>query len=711
MGQVVSIEAARGVKLSPDMGFIDAAYDALEALPSFNARPGQKALSKKIFEALMAGKPMAAEAPTGTGKTLAYLIAGLAAQAGRPDSDTLPLVIATATVGLQQQILTGDLPKLYEAKLLDPRDALIAKGRGRYLCLLSADRLMGQAAKEGQFDFFDQKMNDATQTLDSAKDMFHLFNAGFWPGDRDSYDGVFPAEEIWARLAASSDTCIGKRCAFYEQCPFFKDRAKLAKSRLIIANHDLVLADLKMAQAGEQDPLFPADKYLLVFDEAHNLPDKALNAGSAELDIEAAQASLLPLPAFAGKLFRDPDIAKMLHYKDLSSTDFEPGPSLAAMAKAAAAIRLMPYEDENNTVVRLGQNALPAELERALLTVHGQILGLEQRFSRAMTALRNSKLPDNKPALAPYFAEVLFQASFLGTRLKEMCSALGMFLSDTRAVRWLDYDAARVKLHVSPLEGADFLRAVLWQTERAVPILISATLRTFGNFDRFRGRSGLPNFALTHAVEPIFDYQKSNLIVATEMKHTPKYIERAAFEQEVSEYLPLYLREGHSTLVLFSSIRMMRKVVPSLKARFGEAVLAQGAMALSKLLQTHKERSDAHKTSILCGLATMAEGLDLPGHYCVHVVIVSLPFAVPTSPVERELQEAMGKQYFYERALPDTMTHLIQMVGRLIRRESDRGRITVMDKRLWETRWGQKMLRGLPPFKKRAERIGDRQVR
>jgi ATP-dependent DNA helicase DinG len=251
---------------------------------------------------------------------------------------------------------------------------------------------------------------------------------------------------------------------------------------------------------------------------------------------------------------------------------------------------------------------------------------------------------------------------------------------------------------------------VLWQSERAVPILVSATLRTFGNFDRFRSRSGLPDFALTHAVDPIFDYGKSNLVIATHMKHTPKYAERAAFEQEVSEKLPLYIREGMSTLVLFPSIRLMRKVLPFLKTRFGEAVLAQGMMALSKLLQTHRENSDAHKTSILCGLATMAEGLDLPGHYCGHVVILALPFAVPTSPVERELQEAMGKAYFYERALPDSQTHLVQMVGRLIRRESDRGRITVMDKRLWDTAWGRKMLDALPPFLKRAEILGDRRV-
>ena len=150
--------------------------------------------------------------------------------------------------------------------------------------------------------------------------------------------------------------------------------------------------------------------------------------------------------------------------------------------------------------------------------------------------------------------------------------------------------------------------------------------------------------------------------------------------------------------------------MPALVQRFAGAVLVQGDLPFARLIDTHKERTDAGKTSILCGLATLAEGLDLPGRYCVHVVIVALPFSVPTSPVERELQEHLGKRYFRERSLPDSQMRLVQMVGRLIRRESDRGRITVLDKRLAETWWGREMRDHLPPFVKRTEQIGDRQA-
>ena len=711
MGQVVPFDSARAPKAT-DTGFIDDAYAALERLPDFTARKGQRALSVEIHEALMSGKPLAAEAPTGTGKTLAYLIAALAAQKGRPEPN-LPIVIATATVGLQEQILQGDLPKLFQAGVIGANEAVIAKGRARYFCVLSAERIITQAAEAGQFDFFDLKTNDATATLTVAKEMLDQFTRGIWAGDRDQYQGSSIASaDVWGRLAASADTCIHKACPHFENCPFFRDRAKMMKAKIIIANHDLVLADLKMASNPDQPPLL-GDKYLLIFDEAHNLPDKALGAGSAELELEAAQVAIAPLPGFSSKLFRDIDIAKMLRYKEIYPSDFEPGPALKALADAAAIVRTLPPDDPESTVVKLGHKELPPALERALIIAKEQVQGLQARFMRAAIALRTTKLPETKPHLAAYFAEMLFQASYFGTRLKEISSAFELFLSSEtgRRVRWLDHTAQRARLHVSPLEGADFLRTYLWQSERVIPVVVSATLRAFGNFDRFRTRSGLPSYAHTYTVEPIFRYKDSTLIVATKMQHSPRYAERAEWEAEVSLILPQFIREREATLVLLPSQRLLAKAVPELRKYFGSSVLAQRELPFSRLIQTHREKTERGLTSILCGLATLSEGLDLPGKYCTHVIIAALPFAVPTTPVEQELQDSMGSfTYFKERALPDTQMHLIQMAGRLIRRESDSGRITVLDKRLWQSWWGSKMLRSLPPYKKREEQLGDRQV-
>lgn len=280
-------------------------------------------------------------------------------------------------------------------------------------------------------------------------------------------------------------------------------------------------------------------------------------------------------------------------------------------------------------------------------------------------------------------------------------------LVDTkRSAKWLFRKEGTTSLHTAPLEASDVLTPLLWENERArASVMVSATLRDLGGYTRFSGRVGLPKTARFETLPYTFPYAKSKLVVAA-MGATPKLAERRQFLTELSSKLPRAINSKEATLVLFPSWTMLREFAPKLKDRFGrDNVRVQGedGRSIKMLVRDHCEAIDRGDGGILLGVQTLAEGLDLPGVYCTHVVIISLPFAVPTDPVEQELSEILGNRYFSERSLPDAMTRLTQMVGRLLRRESDVGRVTIFDRRLASTSYGRQMLASLPPFEKVIE--------
>ncbi len=697
MGQVIAIkEATRVVAGDPALTFIDECYSRLAALPGFIVRPGQRDLSYAICKALVAGEPIAAEAPTGTGKTIAYLLGAIAAGEKLQNVKEIPIVVATATVGLQSQILMGDLPRLVQAGIIGENDSVLAKGRGRYFCVMAAERLTEGKEASAQVDFFDEEGNRDSESLDELREMLENWHGHSWTGDVDSYTGTPPME--WPKVAASSETCVGHKCEHYNSCPFFNARRALSAAKIIVANHDLVLSDLAMAKDG-QDPLFPGGKYLVIFDEAHHLPDKALDAGSAELELATIEQELPKMAGFNKAWQRQGDLARLFDKQKLYAIDFDPNGLMSSLTAVKSI--LMTFEvDEATGQHRFEKGALPDELRKALDLALVQCELLRTAMQDAGQALKQTNLPEKNEALKPVVAELLFQAAGINALLGKVHKALTLMTSDERAVRWMFRKEESTSLHTSPLEGAAVLRDLLWNSERAVVGMVSATLQDFDGFDRFKDRSGAPDSLRTCALPHIFPYRENSLYLV-EMRNSPRQEEKEGFHQELLDHLPKFIDPAEGTLVLFPSRMLMRHVLPALKARFGRQILVQGDMGIKELVRTHKERVDAGQGSILCGLATLAEGLDLPGAYCTHVVIVALPFTVPISPVEQELQEELGREYFAKRALPDALVKLVQMVGRLMRRETDRGRITVFDKRLLYTKWGLKMLGALPAFKRR----------
>lgn len=698
MGRVIQIAEATPTRVAstdPVLTFIDECYARLGKLSGFIVRDEQRQLSKEIARALIAGEPIAAEAPTGTGKTLAYLIGAVAAGERLRTTKDIPIVVATATVGLQSQILQGDLPKLFAAGILHESDAVLAKGRGRYFCVANAERLTEGKTATSQFDFFNEEANTNVNALEEVREMLEAWYGRSWSGDSDSYTGTPPV--AWSQVQASADTCVGHKCDHYSSCPFFNARRALSSARVIVANHDLVLSDLAMAREG-MDPLFPGGRYIVVFDEAHHLPDKALDIGTANLRLGEALAELPKLSGYGRSWYKSVDLARILKKAKLEEGDFDPSFLNNAMLAVQDEASKLPVDGETFQY-RFARGELPASLMKACENALDHALALSKAIGDATQALKGSNVGEKFPELKPNISELLFQSAFFNSLLSKMVKSLTLLTGHKRAVRWAFNNGTEVSLHSSPLEGADVLRDLLWGNDRAVVAMVSATLKDFNGFDRFKARCGAGESLRTTELPHIFPYGE-NKIYLVKMNNSPRQDEKVAFIAELTETMPKFINPGEGTLVLFPSRSLMRQVLPTLREKFGSRILTQGDMGIKELINEHRRRIDAGEGTVLCGLATLAEGLDLPGKYCTHVIICAIPFTVPTSPVEQELQEMMGRDYFALRAMPDALVKLVQMVGRLMRRESDRGRITVFDNRLYYKAWGRKMLDALPTFRR-----------
>lgn len=693
MGQVIKLES--GIRVAEGdsaLIFINECYERLKASGDFTVRAGQVELSREVCRAFVAGEPFAGEAPTGTGKTIAYLIGAIAAAEKLRTSRDVPIVVATATVSLQNQIMDGDLPRLVKAGVIPAYAVSIAKGRGRYFCVAAAERLADSSPDSTQTDFFNSEHNAGISDAQDVREMLGLWESGAWDGDFDTYPGRPSA--VMAQVSARADTCLGHKCPHYAECPFFKARRAMATARIIVSNQNLVLSDLLMAKS-EQEPLFPWSNYLLVVDEAHHLPDKALETGAAELELAALITELSKMSGFARTWFKTADLARLLEKQKIEQADFDPSFTLNALQSLKAELKTLEVDPETHQV-RFGSD-LPPNIFDLVTLAMGHADALLLTIQRAIQALRQSNVAEKNPKLAGVFAELLYQGAGFSGQLASATKAMRLLTGRARAVRWLFAGDTGMSLHSSPLEGADVLRELMWGSERVRVAMVSATLRDFKGFDRFKSRLGLTELR-TLALPHIFPYHENNLYLVG-MRHSPRQVERAKFTAELKVALPRFIDGNEGTLILFPSKELMRSIVPVLRTTFGvDAVLCQQEKNTRDLIQEHIARIRSGQGSILCGLAAMAEGLDLPGALCTHVVICALPFQVPTSPVERELQKILGNDYFSKRALPDALVRLIQMVGRLMRRETDRGRVSIFDNRLSKSFWGNKMVGALPNF-------------
>jgi ATP-dependent DNA helicase DinG len=702
------------------------AFDAVvQGTEGFRGRAGQRAMAEQVartFSQAQLGKvdeeegePRRAiaviQAGTGVGKSLAYCAPAIAIALARGTR----VLISTATVALQEQLVHKDLPAL-AAQMEQPFRFALAKGRGRYVCKLKLERLagMGEAHGEDDDDLFPEEAAQArgkpSRQETEARMQFYASMAqalaqGGWDGDRDSLDTP-PEPEAWSPVAAEGSSCTGRHCPSFSQCVYYDQRKALVGAQVIVANHDLLLSSLGARVLPE------LDNCLLVLDEAHHLPATALDQFACSADL----SRLTWIDRLSSRALRIGTLVEVTEVADIPRHASQLRQHLQDLARLVMDLYGEALKAQNSAWgparVRVPRGVLPGALHEPLGQLAHHAAGFLECLRAISKALR-SEMRD-KPDEARRLSQLYAQIGTLAPRLEAVHATAQLLLQEAPEgeaqafvpnAKWFtletDGDFIVVKAHASPILPGSTLRGHLWSSVRGA-VLTSATLTSCGQFDFFLRESGLHGMdaATTLEVPSPFNYAAQGTLIAAETHADPK--NAVQFTTEMVEALLTDLaRVEYGALVLFTSREQMRQAVDALATAMRGVVLVQNQIPRTQLLARHRERVAAGEPSIIFGMQSFGEGLDLPGRLCESVFITKLPFAPPDDPVgetRAEWLRAVGRDPFSELVVPATAIRLAQWAGRAIRTEEDQAHVYCYDKRLTRTSYGQRLLKGLPPF-------------
>ena len=691
-----------------------------ENLPQFRPRAAQRQMIAAVANAFSRSKTRAEgeeppkregesitviEGPTGVGKSLSYLLAGgiMAQTRGKR------LIVSSATVALQEQLVHRDLPFLVGNSGLELTFAL-AKGRGRYLCPYKLYQLT-QTHAQGTLAGFDRPPSVLWDNKPSASDLHTLnsiadeFSARRCNGDRDEWPEKIP-DPLWQQVTNDRHGCLKNACPNRAECPFYLARDTLETVDVVVANHDLLLSDIAMGGG----VILPApENSFYCIDEAHHLAKKAVSRFAAEHSLNQALWMLDKLP---------PVLDRVVGLTDKSETG-----SLADEAAASLLDSLNEWQfhlgsepaldlpDDGTDPVWLWQDGkIPDGLDLLVANTAAAARALAKhivQLNDALSAARRDK--DQDSALID---RTTTEFGIFVARSEQTADVWELLATATPEggeplAKWIERrvgDKNDYHFHASPISGAATLANGLWR-RAAGAVLTSATLRSLNSFDLLLRQTGLVWLPDTEtlALDSPFDFPKQGELYIPPLSASPK--QPAEHTAAVIEWLPKLVSaaEPVGTLVLFTSRKQMNEVAMRLPEDYLPLILVQGEIPKAVLLEKHRAALADGRASIIFGLDSFAEGLDLPGEACVHVVIVKLPFSMPDNPIEKTQNrwiEQRGGNPFIEVTVPEAGIKLVQAAGRLIRTESDYGRVTILDNRVLTQRYGRQLLACLPPFKR-----------
>jgi len=628
-------------------------------------------MAEAVAQAFDTGEHLAVQAGTGTGKSLAYLVPAIARAV---DTDQ-PVVVSTATIALQRQLVDRDLPRLTDslADALPRRPAFaLLKGRGNYLCL---NKIHNGSATEPE-DRPQEELFEPMAASALGRDVQRLiaWSSATDTGDRDELTPGVP-DRSWSQVSVSARECIGvARCPFGTDCFAEKARDKAGHADVVVTNHALLAIDAMT------DAAVLPEHELLVVDEAHELVDRVTGVATAEL----SATSLGVAQRRVGRLV-DPELAQRLE---------------AATATLSSAIH----------------DATPGRMDVLDDELTTYLTALRDAASRARSAI-DSALSDPKAASAR--AEAVTALSDISDTATRILSAFVPAIPDRTDVVWLDHDdgthawghvrrtgestkdrsgSVRAVLRVAPLSVSGLLRGRLF--EHTTAVLTSATLTIGGTFQAMASAWGLSgeDDAKWRGLDvgSPFEHAKSGILYVAAHLPPPGRDGTGSAEQ-LDEIAALITAAGGRTLGLFSSMRAAKAAAEIMRERLDTPVLCQGDDTTSALVQRF---ADDEETSLF-GTLSLWQGVDVPGPSLSLVLIDRIPFPRPDDPLLTARQRAVaahGGNGFMAVAASHAALLLAQGAGRLLRRVDDRGVVAVLDSRMATARYGGFLRASLPPF-------------
>ncbi len=623
----------------------------------FEERKEQIKLSKEIENCLEEGKFGIFEAPTGTGKSLAYLIPSIL----YAKKHSLKVVVSTNTINLQRQLMEKDLPVL---KNIIDFDAKVALGRSNYLCKRKADSIF---KKGNLFLFEDGSYEKLKSFVNSTKTgvKAELFTSA------NAID-----EALWESVASTSLTCAHTKCPYYKnRCFYYKARASLESADLIVANHHIVLSDALVKEAG----VLP-DYDAIIFDEAHNLEKNATN--------------------YFTQTVSTVEISKLLDRLYMKKKRKETG----LLSEVA--------EDKKKTECVNELKKVKEAIEEVLEFFGGL---KEDEITVNAENFYEFKPPINILSDAVYNLSLKLKhwkdnvdISAVAQSLSDYSNALNLFFeNESSDIKWIKKTQTYVRFNITPLSISEALRENIYERAKSI-IFTSATISVNGNFDFFKKTVGVDD-ANEFIAKNSFDYDSTSKLVITSDTPFPDSPEYANTLSKCIVSIAKGVKDVDAgALILFTSYRMLNETYElscEKLENLGFVVLRQGDFDNFETLKEFKKNR-----SFLFATSSFWEGIDVKGDALSIVFITRLPFEVPNTPVESSRYEVMKRQgvnAFFEYSLPKAVLKFRQGFGRLIRDKNDRGVILVTDSRIIRKTYGKVFVDSLPKLKKEVVKTNE----